>query len=66
MGIVIDQDECIGCEACIEACPWHIPVFNKATNTVMKCDFCMDRVDAGLKPACVTACTTHALSFSEK
>jgi Fe-S-cluster-containing dehydrogenase component len=25
----------------------------------------MDRVDQGLKPACVTVCTTHCLSFSE-
>lgn len=66
-GIVyVVQEDCIGCEACIEACPWHIPVFNAATNTVLKCDFCMDRVDKGLKPACVTACTTHALSFGEK
>jgi Fe-S-cluster-containing dehydrogenase component len=23
----------------------------------------MDRVDAGLKPACVTRCSTHALKF---
>jgi Fe-S-cluster-containing dehydrogenase component len=23
----------------------------------------MDRVDAGMKPACVTKCTTHALKF---
>ncbi len=29
----------------------------------MKCDLCMDRIDAGLKPACVTGCTTHALSL---
>jgi ferredoxin len=21
MGIVIDQDECIGCESCVEICP---------------------------------------------
>lgn len=63
-GIVyVDQSECIGCMACIDACPWNIPVFNDATNTVMKCDYCRDRVDAGLKPACVTGCTTHALTF---
>jgi Fe-S-cluster-containing dehydrogenase component len=23
----------------------------------------MDRIDAGLKPACVTTCTTHCLRF---
>jgi Fe-S-cluster-containing dehydrogenase component len=25
----------------------------------------MDRIDAGLRPACVTVCTTHCLSFGE-
>ncbi|MFV0422180.1 4Fe-4S dicluster domain-containing protein [Oleidesulfovibrio sp.] len=66
-GIVyVDQETCIGCEACVDACPWHIPTFNPDTGTVLKCDFCMDRVDAGLLPACVTACTTHALSFTKK
>jgi Fe-S-cluster-containing dehydrogenase component len=25
----------------------------------------MDRVDQGLKPACVTVCTTHCLEFGE-
>jgi Fe-S-cluster-containing dehydrogenase component len=25
----------------------------------------MDRIDAGLKPACVTVCTTHCLGFGE-
>ncbi|NOX79589.1 MAG: 4Fe-4S ferredoxin, partial [Deltaproteobacteria bacterium] len=24
---------------------------------------CMDRIDAGLRPACVTRCTTHALKL---
>ncbi len=65
-GIVfVDQDLCVGCKACIMACPWEIPQFNEATGTVIKCDFCRDRVDEGLKPACVTACTSHALNFLE-
>ncbi|MBU0944328.1 MAG: 4Fe-4S dicluster domain-containing protein [Proteobacteria bacterium] len=63
-GIVyIDQEKCIGCMACATACPWAIPEMNPDTNKAVKCDYCMDRVDAGLKPACVTKCTTHALKF---
>ncbi len=63
-GIVfIDQEKCIGCMACTRACPWDIPVKNPANGKAVKCDLCYDRIDAGLKPACVTKCTTHALQF---
>lgn len=63
-GIVyIDQETCLGCMACAGACPWTIPQFNPKSKKAIKCDYCMDRVDAGLKPACVTKCTTHALKF---
>jgi Fe-S-cluster-containing dehydrogenase component len=30
---------------------------------VGKCNLCMDRIDQGLEPACVTKCTTGCLSF---
>lgn len=63
-GIVfVEQDLCVGCKACIMACPWEIPQFNEQSGTVIKCDFCRDRLDEGKKPACVTACTSHALDF---
>lgn len=64
--VYVDQELCIGCGACIEACKWHIPVLFEDRNVVGKCDFCMDRLDAGLEPACVTACTTHALTLERK
>ena len=61
--VMLDQETCIGCMACVGACPWGIPQMNPATGKMIKCDFCVDRLDAGLKPACVTKCTTHALKF---
>lgn len=63
-GIVfVDQKLCVGCKACIMACPWKIPQWDEVNGRAIKCDYCRDRVDEGLKPACVTGCTTHALSF---
>jgi Fe-S-cluster-containing dehydrogenase component len=65
-GIVyVDSSLCVGCKSCITACPWGAPQWNPLTGKVVKCDYCMDRVDQGLKPACVTKCVTHCLHFGE-
>ena len=65
-GIVfVDEDSCIGCKACIEACPFGAPQFNPRTKKVIKCDYCKDRVDKGLWPACATKCSTKALYFGD-
>jgi Fe-S-cluster-containing dehydrogenase component len=63
-GIVyVEPALCVGCKSCISACPWGAPQWNPDTGKVAKCDYCMDRVDQGLEPACVAKCVTHCLSF---
>jgi len=63
-GIVfVDESLCVGCKSCISACPWGTPQWNTDTGKVAKCDYCMDRIDQGLKPACVTKCITQCLHF---
>jgi DMSO reductase iron-sulfur subunit len=65
-GIVfVDEGTCIGCKTCIEACPYGAPQFNPKTKKVVKCDYCKDRVDRGLWPACATKCSAKALYFGD-
>ena len=66
-GIVdFNQENCIGCQFCVAGCPFDIPRFNQATRTVFKCNMCIDRVEAGLEPACVKTCPTAAISWGSK
>ena len=65
-GIVyVEPSLCVGCKSCITACPWGAPQWNPQTGKAVKCNYCMDRVDQGLKPACVAKCVTHCLHFME-
>lgn len=61
--VVIRPDKCIGCQYCVEACPYNIPRYDPKTNKVYKCTMCIDRIQNGLQPSCVQACPTQALVF---
>lgn len=61
-GIVdFDGDRCIGCKACMQACPYDAIYLNPDTNTAAKCNYCAHRVEVGLQPPCVTVCPEHAI-----
>ncbi len=61
-GIVVQNHAaCIGCKACISACPYAAPAFDARENKTSKCDYCADRVDQGGVPRCAEACPTGAL-----
>ena len=51
--VVIDSDKCIGCGACDRLCPYGARFINTETKKADKCTFCINRVKAGLLPACV-------------
>ncbi len=58
-GVVVhEQEKCIGCGNCIRSCPYGAARYNPILKKAEKCSFCWQRLDAGLKPACVLGCPT--------
>lgn len=65
-GIVAHHaEDCIGCQYCTWNCPYSVPAFQPDRRIVTKCDLCQPRLGAGLEPACVAACPTHALTVEK-
>ncbi|HZQ06596.1 MAG TPA: 4Fe-4S dicluster domain-containing protein [Anaerolineae bacterium] len=61
-GIVeFDGDKCIGCKACLNACPYDAIYIDPESHTAAKCHFCAHRIDNGLEPACVIVCPERAI-----
>ncbi len=61
-GIVeFDRRQCIGCKACLEACPYDAIYIDPESHTAAKCHFCAHRVERGLEPACVIVCPERAI-----
>jgi Fe-S-cluster-containing dehydrogenase component/formate-dependent nitrite reductase membrane component NrfD len=61
-GIVdFDGARCIGCKACMQACPYDAIYIHPEDQTAAKCNYCAHRVEVGLQPPCVTVCPEHAI-----
>jgi Fe-S-cluster-containing dehydrogenase component len=58
---VVNDELCVGCGICVEACPWQMPALDGpvlgATTKSNKCHLC------GGAPECVAACTSGALQY---
>lgn len=61
-GIVdFDKRRCIGCKSCMQACPYDALYIDPESHTAAKCNYCAQRIDIGLEPACVNVCPEHAI-----
>lgn len=61
--VLQDSDICFGCGYCTWVCPYNAPQLDHSKGHVSKCNMCVDRLEIGLKPACVSACLAGALDF---
>ena len=61
--VIQDPDICFGCGYCTWVCPYNAPQLDPMAGQVEKCNMCVDRLEVGLKPACVSACVGNALDF---
>lgn len=62
--VVLEQDNCSGCRACIAACPYGAITFDESAGVAAKCNLCHHRLDNGLLPACAdNVCLGHCIKL---
>lgn len=64
--VIIDQEKCIGCSACVGVCPFGVPRIDPAISKSRKCTMCFERLTNDMPPACVNACPVGALTFGDR
>lgn len=63
--ILIDQELCIGCKSCYQACPYQVNCFNEELRVMDKCTMCIEKREKGQVPACVKNCCGEALHVGD-
>lgn len=63
--VLVDENYCIGCRYCVQACPYGCRYVHPEKGTVDKCTLCIHRLDKGLQPACFEICPTEARIFGD-
>lgn len=55
--MLVDERKCIGCSACVYACPFGVCVIDPVTKVATRCDLCQGN------PRCVKNCPTSAVQY---
>jgi len=63
--VLVDPKKCIGCKYCMVACPYQVRIQDEKTGVVEKCRFCIELVEKGGEPHCVTSCITSCRIFGD-
>ena len=64
--VLVNAEECIGCESCLTGCPYNVRTLNPNTNVVEKCTLCFQRHEnESWEPACVHNCCCGARYFGD-
>lgn len=64
--VTTDDSKCVACQYCSTACPFDVPRYDGIQGKVNKCTGCVDRIENGMAPACVTTCQPEALNFGDR
>lgn len=66
--VLYDENKCIGCRYCMQACPFQAPRYEWSSTypRVRKCVMCSHRLKKGLPTACSEACPTGATTFGDR
>lgn len=65
-GVVVqDPEKCIGCRYCTWVCPYGAPQYDESEGRVRKCNLCVEELDRGGLPACVSSCPLRAIEIGD-
>lgn len=63
--VLIDNDLCIGCKECLDACVFGAMQFDDDKGVAVKCNLCCDRLESNQEPACSSVCSTRCILWGD-
>ncbi|ACD94885.1 4Fe-4S dicluster domain-containing protein [Trichlorobacter lovleyi] len=63
--VLLDKKRCVGCKACVAACPYDARYIDHNKGFADKCTFCDHRIKEGKEPACVATCIGKSRIFGD-